>query len=95
MFERVSLWTSSSDVEQLSQHHHARVGLATATCSGQDDRLVVSSLSLNFDGFLSNFVESWSILGGFLGGVEGDGVAHVIVRVDGDQDWSNVGLEFE
>ena len=95
MFECISLWTSTRDIKQLSEQHHAGVGLARPAGPREDDGLGVAGLTLDLDGLLGDFVECIRLLGGFLGGVEGDGVAHVIVRVDGDQDWSNVGLEFE
>lgn len=32
---------------------------------------------------------------GLASGVEGDGITHVIVRVDGEQDGTNIGLKLE
>ena len=93
MFEGISLWPTTSDIKQLSEEHHAGVRLAWPTGPREDDGLGVSGLSLDLDGLLGNFVECICLLGGFLGRVESDGVAHIIVRVDGDQDGSNVGLD--
>ena len=93
MFEGISLWPTTSDIKQLSEEHHAGVRLAWPTGPREDDGLGVSGLSLDLDGLLGNFVECICLFGGFLGRVESDGVANIIVRVDGDQDGSNVGLE--
>ena len=38
-------------------------------------------------------MEGGCLLGGVAGGVEGDGVADIIVGVDGDQDGADIGLQ--
>ena len=93
MFEGVSLRAASSDIKELPQQHHGGVGLAGPAGSGEDDGLGVAGLSLHPDGFLGHPVEITRRLGGLSGGVKSDGVAHIVVRIYGEKDRSNVGLE--
>ena len=84
MFEGISLRATTSNIKQLSKKHHTGICLAWTTGTGKDDSLGVTRLSLDPDGLLGNFVETVIGLGGILGGVEGDGVTDIIVRVDGE-----------
>ena len=93
MFEGVSLGSSSSDIKELPLEHHGGVGLPGAAGPGEDDGLGVAGLSLHPDGLLGHAVEILSRPGRLSGGVEGDGVAHIIVRIYGEKDRANIGLE--
>ena len=93
MFEGVSLGSSSSDIKELPQKHHGGVGLPGPTGPGEDDGLGVAGLSLHSDGLLGHAVEILRRPGGLSGGVESDGVAHIVVRIDREKDRANIGLE--
>ena len=53
----------------------------------------ISSFPLHLNGLLGYFVETLGILGGLLGGVQGDRVVIVVVRIDGEKDRADVGLK--
>ena len=93
VFEGVSLGASSSDIKELPKEHHGGVGLPGAAGPGEDDGLGVAGLSLHPDGLLGHAVEILSRPGRLSGGVESDGVAHIVVRIDGEKDRANIGLE--
>ena len=92
VLERVCLWTTSSDVKQLAEEDHGGVGLAGPTGTRQDDGLGVAGVPLDPHRLLGHLEQSCRVLGRLAGGVEGEGVAHIGVGVDRQQNGSNVGL---
>ena len=92
MLEGVRLCPAAGRVEQLPEDDHGGVSLARAAGPRHNDGLGVAGLALQSDHFLDYFGQFGALLT-VSGRAEGQGVSHVAVRVHGEDDGADVGLQ--